>query len=256
MAGGSDDDPGFWPGYVAATAGLVQGLLIVSMALGVSIFGLGQLAEMEIENLNKTAAAKVIANQAKAAAEEEAAQLVVSVQNIAANFPSISASIVALKPSVVKEQQRKEADQAQLTDPDSVSPEPLGLDALLEQAEKEWARPEKAGRSINVAFVADAVTIPDSSSQEIRAAIQKDAMSGAKKWRVFIPADATDPRSVRAGYLRLIALRQALMDAGVSSGGIELKIREEKVSEDEVSLAELIPIGADNQPLRVVGAAE
>ena len=29
-----DEDPGFWPGYVAATAGLVQGMLIMSMALG------------------------------------------------------------------------------------------------------------------------------------------------------------------------------------------------------------------------------
>ena len=45
MAGGhDDDDPGFWPGYVAATAGLVQGMLIMAMALGISIFALGELA--------------------------------------------------------------------------------------------------------------------------------------------------------------------------------------------------------------------
>lgn len=45
MAGGhDDDDPGFWPGYVAATAGLVQGMLIMAMALGISIFALGSLS--------------------------------------------------------------------------------------------------------------------------------------------------------------------------------------------------------------------
>jgi hypothetical protein len=45
MAGGhDDDDPGFWPGYVAATAGLVQGMLIMSMALGIAIFALGSVA--------------------------------------------------------------------------------------------------------------------------------------------------------------------------------------------------------------------
>jgi hypothetical protein len=46
MAGGhDDDDPGFWPGYVAATAGLVQGMLIMCMALGISIFALGAVSK-------------------------------------------------------------------------------------------------------------------------------------------------------------------------------------------------------------------
>jgi hypothetical protein len=45
MAGSHDDeDPGFWPGYVAATAGLVQGMLIMSMALGIAIFALGSVS--------------------------------------------------------------------------------------------------------------------------------------------------------------------------------------------------------------------
>lgn len=45
MAGGHDEeDPGFWPGYVAATAGLVQGMLIMSMALGIAIFALGSVS--------------------------------------------------------------------------------------------------------------------------------------------------------------------------------------------------------------------
>jgi hypothetical protein len=39
-----DEDPGFWPGYVAATAGLVQGMLIMSMALGIAIFALGRIS--------------------------------------------------------------------------------------------------------------------------------------------------------------------------------------------------------------------
>ena len=38
------EDPGFWPGYVAATAGLVQGMLIMSMALGIAIFALSSVS--------------------------------------------------------------------------------------------------------------------------------------------------------------------------------------------------------------------
>lgn len=45
MAGHEDEEAGFWPGYVAAVSGLVQGLLIMAMALGISIFALGQLAQ-------------------------------------------------------------------------------------------------------------------------------------------------------------------------------------------------------------------
>ena len=45
MAGSHDDeDPGFWPGYVAATAGLVQGMLIMSMALGIAIFAMSSVS--------------------------------------------------------------------------------------------------------------------------------------------------------------------------------------------------------------------
>jgi hypothetical protein len=41
-----DDDPGFWPGFVAATAGLVLGLLIMAMVLGISLYVLGQLVSL------------------------------------------------------------------------------------------------------------------------------------------------------------------------------------------------------------------
>lgn len=37
------EEPGFWPGYVAATAGLVQGMLVMSMALGIAIFALSSV---------------------------------------------------------------------------------------------------------------------------------------------------------------------------------------------------------------------
>lgn len=45
MALVQDEEPGFWPGYVAAVSGLVQGLLIMAMALGVAIYALGQLSQ-------------------------------------------------------------------------------------------------------------------------------------------------------------------------------------------------------------------
>ena len=47
MASMDDEEPGFWPGYVAAISGLVQGLLIMAMALGTAIFVLGQLAKVQ-----------------------------------------------------------------------------------------------------------------------------------------------------------------------------------------------------------------
>ena len=46
MAGHDDEEPGFWPGYVGAVSGLVQGLLITAMALGISIIALGQIAKL------------------------------------------------------------------------------------------------------------------------------------------------------------------------------------------------------------------
>jgi hypothetical protein len=65
MAGGHEEDAGFWPGYVAAVSGLVQGLLIMAMALGISIYALGQLAV----DADRTARAK----RSAAAGEETGA---------------------------------------------------------------------------------------------------------------------------------------------------------------------------------------
>lgn len=49
-----DDDPGFWPGYVAAVSGLVQGLLIVAMALGISIFAISHLAKLATQESGRS----------------------------------------------------------------------------------------------------------------------------------------------------------------------------------------------------------
>lgn len=40
----SDDDAGYWPGYVAAVACLVQSLLLLSVVMAVTLYQLGMLA--------------------------------------------------------------------------------------------------------------------------------------------------------------------------------------------------------------------
>jgi hypothetical protein len=172
MAGSHDDeDPGFWPGYVAATAGLVQGMLIMSMALGIAIFALGSVSSGGPEG---------------------------SVRPIGPGGPLDAAPVVpALAPVPI--------------------PERMALPAAA-------PIPDDALRPIRVSFEGDATVTPASTASVIGDAISERSALGVRRWLLVSAGELSDPRQSRATYVRIMGVRAVLMNLGVPSTAIEMRM--------------------------------
>ena len=172
MAGSHDDeDPGFWPGYVAATAGLVQGMLIMSMALGIAIFALGSVSTGDPEG---------------------------NARPIGPGGPLDAAPLLpALAPVPI--------------------PERMAMRAAA-------PIPDEALRPIRVSFEGDATVTPASTASVIGDAISQRSALGIRRWLLVSAGDLTDPRQSRATYVRIMGVRAVLMNLGVPSNAIEMRM--------------------------------
>ena len=172
MAGSHDDeDPGFWPGYVAATAGLVQGMLIMSMALGIAIFALGSVSTGGPEG---------------------------NARPIGPGGPLDAAPLLpALAPVPI--------------------PERMAMRAAA-------PIPDEALRPIRVSFEGDATVTPASTASVIGDAISQRSALGIRRWLLVSAGDLTDPRQSRATYVRIMGVRAVLMNLGVPSNAIEMRM--------------------------------
>jgi hypothetical protein len=204
MASGHDEEAGFWPGYVAAVAGLVQGLLIMAMALGISIYALGRLA---------TAAS------AEAAAKDAEAAEAAAAATGAGPFPAAPPPLPAPLPA----------------------PPPLAARAPVPP-------PVSARQPVvaTIGFTGDAVALPDSLGSAVSEMVARHQAQGAVRWRLALAAPLTDPRARRAGYLRLLATRRAMITAGVAADAITVALND---GDTAGAVVELQPIGADGAPL-------
>lgn len=172
-----DEDPGFWPGYVAATAGLVQGMLIMSMALGIAIFALGRISSGGPDG---------------------------SVRPIGPGGPlDIAPALPALAPAPI--------------------PERMALPAAA-------PIPNVVLRPIRVSFEGDATVTPSSTANVIGDAISERSALGVRRWLLVSAGNLSDPRQSRATYVRVMGVRAVLMNLGVPSNAIEMRMENAETS--------------------------
>lgn len=211
MAGGHEEEAGFWPGYVAAVSGLVQGLLIMAMALGISIYALGRLAASATAGAKKAAvapAAPPLAGQPPGPA-----------------LPPFDAGAPPLPPPVP-----------------TTGPQPAPARGVA-------APPRTIVAAVT--FFGDAVDLPSTSIGDIQAIVAAHKAGGAERWRLTLAADLDNPRERRAGYLRLMAIRGILVDGGVAPDRVQVQLmpRAAAGAGEGSAIAELQPLTASGAPL-------
>lgn len=215
MAGGHDDDAGFWPGYVAAVSGLVQGLLIMAMALGISIWAIGQLAVSS----DRAARAKKAAERADQGAGSGASGL--------ASAPSPTSS---LRPSASSGPQS--GTQGAAGSPGAQPGAPRPAEAIVAR----------------ISFFDDAVDLPDASAQDVATIVAAHRAGGGARWRLTLGADLSNPRERRAGFLRLLSVRKVLLGSGIEADRVQLELVAGAAGAGP-AVVELIPLTAAGQPL-------
>lgn len=212
MAGGHEEEAGFWPGYVAAVSGLVQGLLIMAMALGISIYALGRLAASATAGAKKAA----VAPAAPPAAGQPPGP--------------------ALPPF----------------DAGAAPPLPPPLPTMGPQAASARGIPASPNIIVaTVTFFGDAVDLPATSLGDVQNIIAAHKAGGAERWRLTLAANLENPRERRAGYLRLMALRGILIESGVAADRVQAQLvgRAAAGAGEGSAVAELQPLTAAGAPL-------
>lgn len=212
MAGGHEEEAGFWPGYVAAVSGLVQGLLIMAMALGISIYALGRLAATAAAGAKKAAVAPVLP-------------------------PALGETPVPALPPF----------EAGVPPP---APPPLATIGPQPSPPRGLPVPPRI-ITATVTFFGDAVDLPATSVADVKDILEAHRSGGAERWRLTLAADLSNPRERRAGYLRLMAIRSVLIGSGIPAGQVQLQLvaREAGSAGDGSAVAELQPLDAAGAPL-------
>lgn len=202
MAGGHDNDPGFWPGFVAAIAGLVLGLLIMAMVLGISLFVLGQLASL--------------ADKKPVHGPEPRAD--------ASPWPpaEVAAQILGASP-------RDNRPTAPPPPSVSLAPEPVRPVATLE-------------------FVAQAVLLPRSAQQYLAESVQQATEAGVRHWRLEVQTDEQDLSRQRAAFLRLMAVRNVLLEAGVPVTDVVTRLIDVGPAANDVDRVQVFAVAPPRAP--------
>lgn len=151
-----EDSAGFWPGYVAAVASLVQALLLLSAVLAMAVFEMGILIGQQMD--------------AKAA---------------------LAMTIEKLSDTT--------ANRAAMQKDDAEAP-------------------------LNVTFSDSVWQLSESEAAQVSSELHHLQRQAVTRWRVWLATQTDDPRKRRLGFLRVMALRNALIKSGVAADKIDVQL--------------------------------
>jgi hypothetical protein len=83
---------------------------------------------------------------------------------------------------------------------------------------------DAALRPIRVSFEGDATVTPSSTANVIGNAISERGAMGVRRWLLVSAGDLSDPRQSRAAYVRVMGVRAVMMNLGVPSNAIEMRM--------------------------------
>ncbi len=151
-----EDSVGFWPGYVAAVASLVQALLLLSAVLAMAVFQLGMTIGLQMD--------------AKAA---------------------LAMTIKKLSDTT--------ANKAAMQKDDVEAP-------------------------LSVTFSDSVWQLSEGEVAQVSTELRQLQRQSVPRWRVWLLTQTDDPRKRRLGFLRVMALRNALLKNGVAADKIDVQL--------------------------------
>jgi hypothetical protein len=189
---GSSEGEGFWPGFVDALGNIVIALIFVVLVLAIAMSFSAQIYSKKLaeQMLQEKLAAMAVAAKASGASPGGGA---------APSMPpsdSVTRTLIAVA--------RPPADKA------SAAPTSM-----------------TASNGIELQFDSLAVTLDDVATQALKSALRKEIASGAPVSSVQIVALGPQMQlseQQRAAYLRLMSVRNEVLESGVSPDKIQVRI--------------------------------
>ena len=212
MAGSSHNDEGYWPGFVDALTNIVIAMIFVVLVLAISMSFSAQL-------FGKKLAERMLA-QKLAEIEAKKTEYIAT----AAVRPPDVVAIPAKEdkptvPAIPVSQGMPESD--------SITHALITVEGLPVDKVAGVNTPRPAQNGIELRFTATAVLLDEAAATALKGAIQSELSTGAKVTRVELLASGPQmdlSEQQRAAYLRLMAVRNELLDAGIKADLIDVRI--------------------------------
>ncbi len=186
-----DDDAGVWPAYVAAVAGLLLSLLLLTAIMALVMFILGLVV-----GHNMDADPEATASDASAP------------KSGMAHSPPPPPPLTTVKPVMPAVPVRPVVpDRAAAT---GIRPPVPGSGRSAERA--------------RITFAQDTVHLNRAQSEQLKAAIVRLLHAGQRNWQLTLATQTDNPEKARAGYLRLLAIRNVMIAAGVDPLSIAMHL--------------------------------
>ncbi len=220
MAAKTDTDDAsdlFWPGYVDAVTNLAINLLFVIAVMSIVVIGI----TLQISQMTKKKA------------QEEARQQYT--QEASTSVPkTASADADRAQMQQLIEQYRKQLEQAQQKLQQLQSQQQSGPIADTVQANQNKPKDPKVPNKIQamgapavvVSFSSDVVTLSAAEVTELIGKLQKISPLASGRWEISVISPKGLSEAVRLAYYRANAARNALLENGVSSQAIDMRIHE------------------------------
>ena len=244
MAGSSSDGNDiFWPGYVDAISNLVLNLLFVVAILTIAVFlfamelGRRQIAgsqkikgaERQVVQAGPKDAAKGVAeDKEKSALEAELKALKKEIATLkTAAAPQVTPATSAAAPSPAS---KPAPEEKPASDAGNTPPKVVNATEKAAEPEKEIQKIQPKAGGIVIVFAADAVALTASESTKAKEALAPIKASGSAKLEVQVPVGFSETK--RLAFYRAMAVRNLLIEMGVSTERIEIALTEVKTGGD------------------------
>jgi type III secretory pathway component EscV len=233
MAGNSESgDAGdlFWPGYVDAVTNLAINLLFVIAVMSIVVIGITlQIAQMTKKKAIEEAQSQQTASSASSTQEKQKGEAAKDA-NASTKDPVVS----QLQQTISEYQKKLEQTQKQLQDAQSKLSTSDSLPMQTVQAsQNKPAEPKQPNKlqamnqqAVMIVFSPDVVTMSPAEVADLMAKLKKISPLNSGRWEINVISPKGFSEAVRLSFYRANAARNALLENGVASQAIEMKINE------------------------------
>jgi type III secretory pathway component EscV len=233
MAGHSESNDGgdlFWPGYVDAVTNLAINLLFVIAVMSIVVIGITlQIAQMTKKKAIEEAQSQQTASSASSTQEKQKGEAAKDA-NASTKDPVVSQlqqTISEYQKKLEQTQKQLQDAQAKLSSSDSV---PIQTVQASQNKPTEPKQPNKVQAmsqpAVMIVFSPDVVTMAPSEVADLMAKLKKISPLNTGRWEISVISPKGFSEAVRLAFYRANAARNALLENGVASQAIDIKINE------------------------------
>lgn len=246
MAGNSESNDGgdlFWPGYVDAVTNLAINLLFVIAVMSIVVIGITlQIAQMTKKKAIEEAQSQQTATSASNSQNKQKGEAAKD-----ANATTPDPVVSQLQQTINEYQKKLEQTQKQLQDAQaklsSADNTPIQTVQASQNKPTDPKQPNKiqtlSQPAVMIVFSPDVVTMAPAEVADLMVKLKKISPLSSGRWEINVISPKGFSEAVRLSFYRANAARNALLENGVNSQAIDMKINESAQS------------GADNSKVLV-----